>query len=241
MRTQLSGPMGRSLVLVVAVLMALVGSLLVVHALRAPAPPSSPSAAASLPADEGEPSTVPTPSTPGPGPASGSGAAAPKATKGPVISRSRPVRLDAPAISMSREPLTSYGLDADGVVAIPPADLQTPAGWLDRSPTPGEIGPSVIVGHVDSQKAGPSVFYRLGQLKPGDTVSVTRADGIVAVFRVEGVEQYHKAEFPTLKVYGNLDHAGLRLITCGGKFDRSVGHYEDNIVVYARLMSSHRA
>lgn len=221
----------RGLLVVGAVLMALVGLLLVVQAVRTPAPPSRPSTAAALPAavDRGSGTPMTT--------ASGK----PAPTTGLVLGRSRPVSLDVPAIGLKKETLTSYGLDRDAVVAIPAADLQTPAGWLDRSPTPGEVGPSVIVGHVDSAKAGPSVFYRLGQLKPGETVSVTRVDGTVAVFRIEGVEQYHKAQFPTLKVYGNLDHAGLRLITCGGKFNRAVGHYEDNIVVYARLVAAHRA
>jgi hypothetical protein len=93
------------------------------------------------------------------------------------------------------------------------------------------------VGHVDSD-SGPSVFFRLGQLRSGDRASVTLADRTVAVFEVDSVERFAKADFPTLRVYGNLNYAGLRLITCGGTYDSSVHHYTDNIVVYAHLVSS---
>jgi Sortase domain len=96
----------------------------------------------------------------------------------------------------------------------------------------------VIVGHVDSAAQGPSVFFDLGDLKPGNKVLVKRADGLVAVFRVDGVREYPKDHFPTQLVYGATDHAALRLVTCGGPFDHSTGHYLDNIVVYASLVGS---
>ncbi len=92
------------------------------------------------------------------------------------------------------------------------------------------------MGHIDSLSYGPAIFYNLGKLVPGDTVEVTRSDNTVAVFRVDGVREYLKSEFPTLQVYGNLDHAGLRLITCGGAFNNDTGHYESNIVVFATLV-----
>jgi hypothetical protein len=79
------------------------------------------------------------------------------------------------------------------------------------------------------------VFFRLGDLTPHDTIEVTRADGSVASFVVEAVRRFHKSNFPTQLVYGNTDHATLRLITCGGPFDRSTGHYLDNVVVTASL------
>ena len=85
------------------------------------------------------------------------------------------------------------------------------------------------------------MFFRLGALRQRDSISVTRADGVVAVFRVERVVEYPKARFPTQEVYGNIDHAGLRLITCGGTFDTSKRSYTDNIVVYAALVSTHKA
>jgi hypothetical protein len=88
---------------------------------------------------------------------------------------------------------------------------------------------------VDSAAEGPSVFYRLGELQPGDRVSVTRADGSVADFIVDEVRRYPKDSFPTELVYGDIDHAGLRILTCGGAFDAAAGHYVDNIVVFATL------
>lgn len=94
----------------------------------------------------------------------------------------------------------------------------------------------MIVGHVDSKRGGPSVFYRLGELRPRDQVRVVRDDGSVAVFAVEDVRRFSKSDFPTQLVYGNTDHAALRLITCGGPFDRGTGHYRDNVVVTASLL-----
>ena len=107
-----------------------------------------------------------------------------------------------------------------------------------REPPPGELGPAVLLGHVDSAEYGPGVFFRLGALRPGDTVSVTRADARVATFRVTRVASFPKDRFPTLAVYGNTADAELRLITCGGAFDSSARSYENNIVVYAVLTGS---
>lgn len=164
----------------------------------------------------------------------------PPAAKGPVLPPSSPVSIAIPAISVTA-PITRLGLLADGSIQVPPLEETNEAGWYTGSPAPGAQGPSVILGHVDSARNGPSVFYSLGSLKPGDQVSVTRKDGTVAVFRVDGVREYGKDQFPTEVVYGNLDHAGLRLITCGGTFNPKSGHYESNIVAFASLVSSHRA
>ena len=125
------------------------------------------------------------------------------------------------------------GLGADGTLEVPKRGF--PAGWYTGGPTPGEMGPAVIAGHVDMN--GPGVFYRLHQMKPGDQVTITRADGSKPVFRVKQVTQYLKDSFPTKLVYGNLDHAGLRLITCGGTFNSRTGHYEDDLVVFADLIT----
>jgi LPXTG-site transpeptidase (sortase) family protein len=125
------------------------------------------------------------------------------------------------------------GLGADGTLEVPKGGF--PAGWYTGGPTPGEMGPAVIAGHVDMN--GPGVFYRLHRMKPGDQVTITRADGSKPVFRVTQVEQYLKDSFPTKLVYGNLDHAGLRLITCGGTFNSRTGHYEDDLVVFADLIT----
>lgn len=148
-----------------------------------------------------------------------------------TLGRSVPVRMDIPAIDVHTA-LLSLGLQPDGRVAVPPLASRE-AGWYQNSPTPGEIGPAVILGHVDSARTGPGVFYDLRTLLPGDVVRVTRADGTVAVFRVDQVSSFPKSTFPTAAVYGNLDHPGLRLITCGGAFDRSAHSYVDDVVVFA--------
>src|SRR5690606_9563165 len=100
--------------------------------------------------------------------------------------------------------------------------------------TPGELGPAIIAGHVDWR--GPAVFHELHRLVPEDEVTISRADGSVAVFRVTRVAQYPKNAFPTEEVYGDIDHAGLRLITCGGVLNRETGSHDDNIVVFAELV-----
>lgn len=121
---------------------------------------------------------------------------------------------------------------------VPPLAKNAPAGWYKHSPTPGQLGPSVLLGHLDSAEHGPGVFFKLGALRPGDTVTVTRSDDTVAEFRVDRVVSYPKDKFPTLEVYGNTDNAQLRLITCGGQFDSRSGAYESNVVAFATLVSS---
>ena len=118
-----------------------------------------------------------------------------------------------------------------------PADFAA-VGFYTLGPTPGQFGPAVIAGHVDSHR-GPAVFYRLGALKAGATVSVGRRDGTTARFVVDKVAAYPKAQFPTTAVYGNTtSRAELRLITCGGSFDDRSGHYVDNVVAFAHLVSA---
>jgi sortase (surface protein transpeptidase) len=117
-----------------------------------------------------------------------------------------------------------------------PADF-TLAGWYKHGPTPGEPGPAVIAGHIDSYH-GPAVFSRLSALQPGGLVRVAEQDGLVAVFRVYAVGQYPKTAFPTSQVYANTNSPELRLITCGGAFDNRIHSYTDNVVVYATLISA---
>ena len=114
------------------------------------------------------------------------------------------------------------------------------AAWYKYSVTPGQIGTAVIEGHVDSNQ-GPAVFYRLGALQPGDTIDVTLADGITAIFRVTGVREYQKSNYPADAIYGTTNYAALRLITCGGVFDYATGHYLSSTVVFASLTSSRPA
>lgn len=161
--------------------------------------------------------------------------------KGLLLQTSAPVSLTIPALGVT-SPLLTLGLNPDGTVEVPSLDdPDSKAGWYKGSPTPGSIGPAIILGHIDSKKYGPGVFYKIGSLNPGQEVDVTRQDGTVAVFKIDGVRSYPKDQFPTKDVYGNIDHAGLRLITCGGTFDPNKGSYESNIVVYASLKSSHKA
>ena len=143
---------------------------------------------------------------------------------------SPPVKLQIPSIGVSSQ-LVRLGLHADGTMEVP-RDYGL-AGWFTGGAVPGQDGPAVISGHVDS-RSGPAVFYRLGELRPGDTVRVQRADGGWLAFEVTGTARYAKAEFPTEAVFGPVTGPVLRLITCGGAFDRSSGHYLDNLVVSAR-------
>jgi hypothetical protein len=166
-----------------------------------------------------------------------------RATQGPALARSLPISISIPVIGVSSR-LLYVGLNPDGTIQVPPLDdppLTNEAAWYKYSPTPGQAGPSIIEGHVDSLSAGPSVFFRLGDLKPGDLVDITLADRQVAVFKITGVRLYPKDQFPTSTVYGNTDYAALRLITCGGSFDEQSHHYRSNIVVFASLVSSHPA
>ena len=155
-----------------------------------------------------------------------------RTSRGPrVLPRSEPVRLRIPSIGVETA-LVRLGLDAASALEAP-ADFAV-AGWFIHAPTPGELGPAIIAGHVDS-KRGPAVFFRLHRLVPGDEIRVERADGRTAVFRVVAVERHAKEAFPTAAVYGDTDHAALRLITCGGAFDRASDHYRENLIVFARL------
>jgi hypothetical protein len=157
--------------------------------------------------------------------------------RGPRLTRSEPEAVSIPAIGV-RSSLLHLGLNADGTVEVPSVYSQPmEAAWYQGSVTPGQIGSSVIEGHVDTL-SGPAVFYRLGALRPGDTIDVTLANGVTAVFRVTGVREYPKDQFPTKTIYGSSDYASLHLITCGGAFDFSTGHYLSSTVVFAALVSS---
>ncbi|MEO8519636.1 MAG: class F sortase, partial [Dermatophilaceae bacterium] len=149
-----------------------------------------------------------------------------------ALARSVPVRVQIESIGVDSA-LMDLGLNPDGTMQVPPSGF--PAGWYTGAPTPGELGPAIIAGHVDWK--GPGVFYNLYKLKRGDRVSITRKDGSKPTFRVTRVQEFPKAQFPTQAVYGNIGNAGLRLITCGGTFNAQSGHYEDNIVVFADLVA----
>jgi hypothetical protein len=156
-------------------------------------------------------------------------------TAEPLASASPPATLRVAAIGVD-SPVDQVGLNPDRTMEVPAEG--TPgydhAAWFRYSVAPGRQGPSVIIGHVDSAAEGPSVFYALGRLRPGDRADVVRADGATVTFEVTEVAVYPKDAFPTDRVYGPTPGPELRLITCGGSFDRAAGSYRDNTVVYAR-------
>jgi sortase (surface protein transpeptidase) len=135
-----------------------------------------------------------------------------------------------PAVDVDSE-LATIGVDGAGAL-VPPADFSR-AGWFAAGPAPGEVGPAVLAGHVDD-RSGPAVFFRLEELVAGDQVLVTRGDGQTVAFTVTRVAAYPKSDFATAEVYGPTPGPELRLITCGGTFDRSRRSYTDNVVVFAR-------
>ncbi|WP_231713331.1 class F sortase [Arthrobacter sp. zg-Y769] len=149
------------------------------------------------------------------------------------MARSAPVSLSIPATGTESR-LLQLGLREDGSLEVPPVQPGSPASWYTGSPTPGERGPAVLLGHVNATGGGEGVFAGLRTLKPGDRLEIAREDGSTAVFSVDRGEQYGKDEFPTLAVYGNTPGAELRLITCDG-FDPATGTFDDNYVVYATL------
>jgi Sortase domain len=167
------------------------------------------------------------------------GATGPSAGKdiGPSLQRSLPVSVEIPAIDVNSK-LLHLGINSDGTIQIPSLYTRpNEAAWYRYSVTPGQIGASVIEGHLDGYH-GPAVFFRLGALRPGDSIDVTLADGITAVFRVTGVRRYLKSRFPAKAIYGATGYAALRLITCGGAFDYTTGHYLGSTVVFASLTSA---
>ncbi|WP_459643101.1 class F sortase [Kineococcus sp. NUM-3379] len=142
-----------------------------------------------------------------------------------------PVSLSIPAIGVETD-LLHLGIAADGTLEVPALEQDDTAGWLASGPVPGEPGPAVLAGHVDSRR-GPAVFFRLRELRPGDGVHVRRSDGTVVDFVVDAVRRVPKDAFPTAEVYGPVPGPALRLLTCGGRFDARSGHYTDNVVVFA--------
>jgi hypothetical protein len=141
-----------------------------------------------------------------------------------------PVGLSIPAIGVDEPTLVPLGRNPDGTMQVP--DDFARAGWFTGGPSPGAPGPAVIAGHVDS-RAGPAVFFRLRELTAGDVVTVRLSDGRRARFVVDGVSLYSKDDFPTEAVFGPVPGVALRLITCGGSFDRVARSYRSNVVVYA--------
>ncbi|MFJ3164019.1 class F sortase [Streptomyces kanasensis] len=197
------------------------------------------------------PQQATTPAAPAPGAAGGAG---PRAVRPPPAPTARPTptakpppaplgpspaaRLAIPAITIEA-PVIGLGLDATGRLRSPPVDDPRLVGWYDGGPTPGEKGTAVAVGHRDT-RTGAAVFLDLHSLKRGNTVRVTRLDGLTAVFTVDRVRTYGKEKFPDEEVYGSTGRPELRLLTCGGAFDPKKG-YAANVVVFAHLTDILRA
>lgn len=149
---------------------------------------------------------------------------------------SEPVTISVPAIGVDTAEMMQLGLQENGMIEVPPYHGGSPPGWYVHSPTPGEVGPSVILGHRNALEGGPGVFADLPTMEPGDSITVTRKDGSVARFTVYRTEEVDKSVggFPTLDVYGNTPDPELRLMTCDG-LNRETGMMEHNFVVFAVL------
>ncbi|GAB7038349.1 MULTISPECIES: class F sortase [Catenuloplanes] len=238
----------RPRVAVVAVVLALAGTVLTVRGAReeaaADAAETARAQATGFPEEAGAvrspgaagraDTAIPAPTTPA-GPSFPAAPATRRLGDDPrwtVLPRSLPRTLDIPSIGV-HSALIPLGLHRDGTVEVPPLTGNAPAGWYRHSVTPGETGPSVLLGHVDSMQTGRGVFYRLTDLARGAEIRVTRQDGGTAVFTVTGLERYAKSAFPTARVYGPTDAPTLRLVTCGGAYDPVARTFVDNVVVYA--------
>jgi hypothetical protein len=223
-----------------ALVAAAVGLVLIVVAVaaqvRAPQPPRAVGRIDAA-APSGEATSGASGARSGVGSASG-GQAGASAAAAPLRA-SRPASITIPAIGI-RSRVLPIGLAADGTLAVPqPGPHEDQAAWFENSPTPGQPGPAIIEGHVDTSR-GPSVFFELGSIRPGNKIHVLRGDGIEVEFTVDAVRDYKKAAFPTDKVYGakDLSRPLLRLITCSD-FDASIGHHVGNEVVFAHLTAVH--
>ncbi|MFG2680358.1 class F sortase [Streptomyces sp. NPDC048392] len=151
------------------------------------------------------------------------------------LARSVPVGLRIPAIGVDT-PVLRLGLAPDGTVEVPPVTHDDRAGWYRHSPTPGQVGPSVLLGHVTVGAYGDGVFRHLARLRPGDRIETRLENGTTARFTVTAVRTVSKTGFPTDDVYGDVARPELRLITCGGPRDGE--EYRDNVIVFAGLSAT---
>ncbi|GHA67272.1 class F sortase [Streptomyces termitum] len=154
------------------------------------------------------------------------------------LARSLPVRVGLPSAGVDARGILELGLNADGTVEVPSVEQADRIGWYENGVTPGETGPAVLIGHFDTAR-GPAVLKDVARVRTGDRITVTRADGSAAVFRVRELEQVDKDAFPTEKVYGDTRRPELRVITCGGALVD--GHRPDNVILYADLVATRPA
>ncbi|QOV39385.1 class F sortase [Streptomyces ferrugineus] len=197
-----------------------------------PAPPATPGGTAGTTA----PASTPAPPSPSPSPQPARTGKAAKRPGGPrPLPRSRATRLVVPYVSIDA-PVTDLRLDSERRLPAPPEDEPNLVGWFADGPSPGEPGTAIAVGHLDTD-TGPAVFGGLGELKRGKRIEVRRADGRTAVYSVDAIKTYEKDKFPNREVYGARSRPELRLITCGGNYNRKTG-YTGNVVVYAHLTAT---
>lgn len=168
----------------------------------------------------------------------GSGSKAPPG-EFPVLGPSHPIRILIPAIGV-RASVHGVGRDRDGSIAVPAATLRNEAGWFTEGPSPGQYGPAVLVGHVDT-KDRPAVFHRLHELKAGARIEITRRDRKIAIFEVNTVETFSKNQLPVSRVYEDYSRPALRLITCGGRWVGGDVGYASNVIVFASLVTVRKA
>ena len=150
-----------------------------------------------------------------------------------TLNRSTPQRLRIKHIDLDSR-ISEVGLNLDGTIELPAYDNPI-VGWYKFGPSPGEKGPAVIVGHVDTIE-GPSIFFNLHKLQIGNVIEIERGDSQVAKFTVTQVKQFSQSNFPTDEIYGDTPDSTIRLITCGGIFDKTTGRYTENTVVFGQLM-----
>jgi hypothetical protein len=198
-----------------------------------PAAASVARAAGTLRSGSGSDALIPTRTAVSPTPSAGAATTARVSAAPAPLPRSTPLALAIPSVRLDA-PLLGLGMDGKGAAELPPFSLPRTAGWLRDSASPGETGTAVVVGHVDTT-TGPAVFWNLAAVRPGAEVDVMRLDGRTAVFTVDAVRAYPKAGFPAAQVYGPAPGAQLRVVTCGGTFDRNRREYTGNVVLFAHL------
>lgn len=158
-----------------------------------------------------------------------------KSEKPKGLTRSVPTRLVIGSIGVDTR-IMEVGLLPDGSLETPPL-FESITGWYKGGPSPGQIGPAIIAGHIDTYK-GPAVFWNLRKVQLNDQIQITRSDGVIVTYLVTALKQFEQDNFPTQEVYGNTDDAQLRLITCGGSFNHKTLHYSQNTVVFASILPS---
>ena len=154
-------------------------------------------------------------------------------TTGYSLNRSEPARLVIPKLLIDASFEAPLELNKDKTIEVPKG--YDTVGWYKNGASPGEIGPAIILGHVDSVDSA-AVFYNLGQLAPGDRFTVERRDGSAPEFEVVALERYLQDEFPSDLVYGPIGYSGIRLITCSGTYNKTTNRYDHNLVVYGKLV-----